>query len=140
VGRVLATLVGVLVLALLAGGMTEATLAIGHRGSINDDTKERPAHVQAAMPLPKPSSKPSSSPTPAVTPATTPAVTPTPGPTVTTNAFVHMRADKSTSSPIIANLDGGTVLQELPDSDSQWQQVMYNGTKGYVYKTYLVYQ
>jgi len=32
------------------------------------------------------------------------------------------------------------VLQELPDSDSQWQQVMYNGTKGYVYKTYLVYQ
>jgi uncharacterized protein YgiM (DUF1202 family) len=125
---------GVLVLALLAGGMTEATLAIGHRGSINDDTKERPAHSSAATSSPKATPKPSMPVTPAVTATPTPAATPTPGPTVTTNSFVHMRADKSTSSQIIANLDGGTVLQELPDSDSQWQQVMYNGTKGYVYK------
>jgi uncharacterized protein YgiM (DUF1202 family) len=120
--------------------MTEATLAIGHRGSINDDTKERPVSTAKATVTPKATPKPSAAATPVSTPTPTPAATPTPGPTVTTNAFVHMRADKSTSSAIIANLDGGTVLQELPDSDSQWQQVQYNGTKGYVYKTYLIYQ
>lgn len=137
-GRVLATLVGVLVLALLAGGMTEATLAIGHRGLIADDTKERPA--KSPTPSPKPTVHATGTPVATATPTPTATTTPIPGPTVVTNSFVHMRSDKSFNASIIANLDGGTVLQELPDSDSQWQQVMYNGQKGYVYKTYLTYR
>jgi hypothetical protein len=73
------------------------------------------------------------------TPTPTPSATPA-GSKAVTNSFVHLRADKSTSSSILANLNGGTVLQLLPDSDSQWQEVSYNGITGYVFKTYLNYQ
>jgi uncharacterized protein YgiM (DUF1202 family) len=137
VGRAIATLGGVLVLALLAGGLTEATLAIGHSGGIADDYLLRPAssHLKAAGVTPKPT--PSGS--PVASPAATPAATSVPSAQLfaTTNAFVHMRAGKTTASNIVLNLNGGSQVQLLPDSDSQWQQVQYNGVTGYIFKTYL---
>lgn len=135
-GRVTATLAGVLVLALLAGVFTEATLAVGHRGQTTDDSKARPTTAVKAVTSRTPS------PTPSAAASATPAATPTPTPalqTATTNAFVHMRADKSTTAAILFNLDGGTVVYLLPDSDAQWQQVQYNGTSGYIFKSYLAY-
>lgn len=133
--RLFAILGGVLVLALVAGGLTEATLAFGHSGGAGDDASLRPAATQ-------PTAKPTASPKPAATPAPTAAPTPSPTPAgrqATTNSFVHLRASNSTSSAILANLDGGTMLELLPYSDSAWQEVQYNGTTGYVYKSYLTY-
>ena len=140
VSRVAAILSGILVLALLAGGLTEATLAIGHSGRITDDRSLRPAQ---ATPTASPrGAKPSATPTASVKPTASPTVTPMPtpaGPTATTNSFVHLRAGKSTSTTILADLDGGTVVQLLPDSDAQWQEVRYNGLTGYIFKSYLAY-
>lgn len=137
--RVLAILGGVLVLALVAGGLTEATLAFGHSGSIGDDASLRsPAGLRTV----KPTASPKPSATVAATPAATSAPTPSPTPAgrqATTNSFVHLRASNSTSSNILANLDGGTVVQLLPYSDSLWQEVQYNGLTGYVYASYLSY-
>jgi uncharacterized protein YgiM (DUF1202 family) len=133
-GRVTAILSGILLLALLAGGLTEAALAIGHRGSLVDDVRLRPM-----VGRPRPAS-PTPSATPSPTPVPTAAATPVPAPTLpsaTTNSFVHMRAGKSTSTAILTDLDGGTVVQVLPDSDAQWQQVQYNGLTGYIFKSYL---
>jgi hypothetical protein len=122
----------------VAGGLTELTLAVGHRGGLVEDNFLRPVSAKSPKLSPRPSSSPSVTPTPS--PVATPSVTPPPtASTVTTNAFVHMRAAKSTSSAILYNLDGGTVLQLLPDSDAQWQEVGYNGAVGYVFKTYLSY-
>lgn len=134
-GRVVAILGGVLVLAFVAGGLTEATLAFGHRGGITDDTSLRP-QLKPRTPLPTP--RPTVAPTPAATPVPTPSPTPA-GHTATTNSFVHMRVSNSTSSNILANLNGGTVVQLLPYSDSSWQEVQYQGLTGYVYKSYLRY-
>jgi uncharacterized protein YgiM (DUF1202 family) len=50
-----------------------------------------------------------------------------------------MRAGKSTSTAILMDLNGGTAVQLLSDSDAQWQQVQYNGLTGYIFKTYLAY-
>jgi len=139
VGRAAAILAGVLVLALVAGGLTEATLAIGHQGVISDDTLVR-AGLRKASPKPSPTASvspkatPASTPSASVTPPSTPAL-----PTATTNSFVHLRASNSTSSAIIDNLNGGTVVRLLPYSDSQWQQVQVNGETGYVFKSYLTY-
>ena len=136
--RVLAILGGIAVLALLAGGLTEATLAFGHRGGISDDTSLRPV-MTMHMVTPSPTNKPSVTPTPVLV---TPQATPTPtssGSTAMTNSFVHLRASTSTSSAILANLDGGTTVRLLPYTDSLWQEVEYNGTAGYIYKTYLTY-
>lgn len=137
-GRVAVILGGILVLALFAGGLTEATLAIGHRGAITDDSLLRPKASGApkASPSPSASATPSATPTPTATP--TPVATPV-LPTATTNAFVHMRAGKSTSTAILADLNGGTVVQLLPDRDADWQQVQYNGLTGYIFRTYLAY-
>jgi len=136
-GRVAATFGGVLVLAVVAGGLTEGTLALGRRGSLSNDAALRPSpSPQAAVASPSPTPTPSPSPTPTATP------TPTPTPaiaTATTNSFVHLRAAKSTASAILADLNGGTVVQLLPDRDSQWQQVRYNGLTGYIFRSYLAY-
>jgi hypothetical protein len=137
-GRATVIFSGILVLALLAGGLTEATLALGHRGALSDDRSLRPdtSVVRSASPSPSASASPSATPAPAV--ASTPV--PTPGlPTATTNSFVHLRAGKSTSTAILIDLNGGTVIQLLPDVDAQWQQVQYNGLTGYIFKTYLTY-
>jgi uncharacterized protein YraI len=132
-GRAAVILSSILVLALLAGGLTEATLAIGRRGVISDDRSARPKSVVA-------SPSPSASATPSATPVPTVAATPAPAlNTATTNAFVHMRAGKSTSTAILTDLNGGVVVQLLPDSDAQWQQVDYNGIIGYIFKSYLAY-
>ena len=140
--RVVATIGGVLVLALLAGGLAEATMALGLRGSLTDDILLRPVSSgkktsAAATPTPK-ASVPTEAPVVRTTPAPTPAPTPA-APTATTSSFVHMRAGKSTSTAIIVDLNGGTVVQLLSDSDAQWQQVEYNGQTGYIFKTYLNY-
>jgi hypothetical protein len=50
-----------------------------------------------------------------------------------------LRAGMSTSTAILTDLNGGTVVQLLSDSDAQWQQVRYNGQTGYIFKTYLIY-
>ncbi|MDB5179036.1 MAG: hypothetical protein JWN01_979 [Patescibacteria group bacterium] len=136
VSRGLAIFGGILTLAVLAGGLTEATLAIGHRGGIMDDTLSRPVGHATPAPTPKPA--------PSATPASAAPATPVPtlgpssdGPTAITNSFVHMRAGKSTATAILADLDGDTRVRLLPDSDAQWQQVEYNGLVGYIFKTYL---
>ena len=134
--RTAAILGGILVLALMAGGLTEATLAIGRAGGISDDTLLRPAAAHTASPTP--TATPKATPTPVPSVAPTPSPTPS-GPVATTNSFVHMREGKSTGTTILTDLDGGTVVQILPDSDTQWQQVRYNGLTGYVFKSYLVY-
>ena len=111
-------------------------MALGGRGSLANDILMRPQ--TSATPSPVVSPKP----TPTQTPTPTPAPTPVPTamvPTATTNSFVHMRAGKSTSTAIITDLNGGTVVQLLTDSDTQWQQVRYNGFTGYVFKQYLTY-
>ncbi len=141
-GRVVATFGGVLVLALLAGGLTEATMALGHRGSLANDTLLRPRGTTvkpAATPAPTSTTVVRPSATPVATASPTLTATPVTGPTATTNSFVHLRAGKSTSTAILTDLDGGTVVQLLSDSDAQWQQVRYNGLTGYIFKTYLQY-
>jgi uncharacterized protein YgiM (DUF1202 family) len=128
---------GVLVLALLAVGLTEATLAVGHRGGIADDALLRP-HTGVMTPTPTPSATATSSPT--ATPVVAPSAMPTPAVRVaTTNSFVHMRAGKSIYTNILTDLNAGTQVQLLPDADAQWQQVQYNGLTGYIFKTYLTY-
>jgi uncharacterized protein YgiM (DUF1202 family) len=86
----------------------------------------------------------SSSPTPVPLAQSTPAPSPSPAATATlstatTNAFVHLRAANSTTAAILADLNGGTVVELLPQSDSSWQQVRYNGQVGFVYRSYLSY-
>jgi uncharacterized protein YgiM (DUF1202 family) len=133
-GRWAVILGGVLVLALLAGGLTEATLALGGQGRLADDLLLRPTVAHVATPTPTPTPSPSLSATPTPTPVATPVV-----PTAVTNSFVHLRAGKSTSTNILIDLNGGTTVQLLADSDAQWQQVKYNGLVGYIFKTYLIY-
>jgi uncharacterized protein YgiM (DUF1202 family) len=139
--RVVATIGGVLVLALIAGGLAEATIASGHRGSLANDILLRPAasSKKVAAPIPTPPTvglvvTPKPTPSQAATTTPTPAV-----PTATTSSFVHMRAGESTSTAVIVDLNGGTTVQLLPDSNSQWQQVEYSGQTGYIFKTYLIY-
>jgi hypothetical protein len=147
-GRIAAILGGVLILAVVAGGLTEATLAFGRSGGISDDTllrPLRPLHAVSSKTSPKPSATPgakpsaSPSPPPAATPATAPGPAAASGAQATTNSFVHLRASNSTSSNILANLDGGTVVKLMPYSDSLWQEVQYNGQTGYIYRSYLNY-
>ncbi|HSX02350.1 MAG TPA: SH3 domain-containing protein [Candidatus Saccharimonadia bacterium] len=130
--------VGILGLTLLAASLTELTLALGHGGSLSDDLKVRPQATPSpsTTPTPPPTTTPSPSPLPTATPTSipTPAV-----PTAVTNSFVHLRAGASTATPILADLNGGTVVTLGSYSDSQWQQVQYNGLNGYVYKSYLTY-
>ncbi len=124
----------------VAAGLTEATMAQGGFGSLANDILLRPVQSPATAkpaltkpPTPTAAPSPSATPPPSVSPAEKP------GPSATTNSFVHLRAGKSTSAAIIIDLSSGTVVQLLPDSDAQWQQVRYNGANGYIFKTYLTY-
>lgn len=139
--RAAATFGGVLVIGLLAAGLTEATLAYGGHGKLTNDALLRPATLgpsPTSTPLPTPTSSPSLKSTPATTsvPSTTPIVAIL---TATTNSFVHVRASNTTASPIITDLNAGTVVQILPIADAQWQQVRYNGQPGYIFRAYLTY-
>lgn len=139
-GRLAATLAAILVLALIAGGLTEVTLAVGHRQTTVDL-----ALAPKASGTPSPSATPHKTATPSPTPSatTTPSPTPSPsvqsGPTATTNAFVHLRQGPSTSTTILENLNGGTVIHLLSYSDSTWQEVSVDGFTGYIYRSYLTY-
>lgn len=135
--RVAATFGGVLALGLLAAALTEATVALGHTGKLANDTLLRPAATPAATPMPvtvPATVTPAPTPLPTATPVVTPIV-----PVATTNSFVRLRAGKSTSTAVLSGVDGGTVVQILPDSDAQWQQVRLNGLTGYIFKSYLAY-
>jgi hypothetical protein len=138
VKRVVFTAVGILSLTLVAAGLTELTLALGHQGKLVDSPTARPSV------LPSPSATSTPSPTPVLTPVSTPVVTPVPTPkpgtTAVTNGYVRLRAGASTSTAILAELNAGTVLILGPYRDSQWQQVTYNGINGYVFRTYLIYR
>ena len=123
---------GVLVLALIAAGLTEATVAFGSHGRLTNSTALRPA-----TPTPTPTPTPTAVPTPTPTPA--PTATPVPARTAITNGFVHMRASNTTSSAILIDLNAGTRVELLAYSDNLWQQVRYNGYVGYIWKGYLAY-
>ncbi len=131
-----ASLVGALILAIMAAGLAEVTLAVGQRGSLSNDTDSQPIAGMAS---------PSHQPTPRVTPSATPSPTPTPSPsassapTATTNAFVHLRAQPSTSSQILVSLNGDTVVQLLSGGNADWQEVEYHGLTGYIFTSYLSY-
>jgi hypothetical protein len=120
--------VGVLVITLMAAGLTELTLAHGGRLSAIDGVAPAPSHTPTPTPTPSPSA----------TATPTPSATPTPR-TAVTNGFVHLRAAASTSSAIVANLDGGTTVQLGSYVDSQWQGVVVNGQSGYIFRSYLNY-
>lgn len=135
--RTLLILSGVLVLALLAGGLTEVALAIGHRSLIVDDAPSRKTN-------PSPKATPKTTPSPTPSAVATPVVTPTPVatpvvPTATTNGFVRLRTGASTSTPVLAELNGGTVVILGTYQDAQWQEVTVNGVHGYIYRSYLAY-
>lgn len=114
-------------------GLTEATLAWGQRARVSDGI---------APTTPTPKATPTPTPTPNPTVAATPVVTPVPTPvvrTAITNGFVHLRSGASTATPIVENLNGGTVVVLGQYADSQWQQVSVDGVAGYLFKAYLNY-
>ncbi len=129
--RVVYIAIGILVLALAATGLAETTLALG-KAHLGDDQNARPAAT--VTPTPTATATPTATPKPIITPAPTPAAK-----TATTTSFVRLRAGASTSSAILAELNGGTVVTLGTYSDSLWQQVRYNGLSGYIYKSYLRY-
>jgi uncharacterized protein YgiM (DUF1202 family) len=59
--------------------------------------------------------------------------------TATTKSFVRFRAARSTSSAVLAELQGGTVVTLGDYADTKWQQATYNGQTGYIAKVYLQY-
>jgi uncharacterized protein YgiM (DUF1202 family) len=140
VSRGVAILGGVLVLALLAAGLTQVALAFGQLQSTADDLLLRPKSERVTTsPSPSSSATPTLTPRPA-TPAPTATPTPTPvAPSAVTNSFVRMRASNTTASAVLFELQGGTRVTLLPVSDAQWQKVQYNGKVGYIFKAYLTY-
>lgn len=120
--------IAVVSIVLLAAGMALATTYLP-KLPISTKTAETPT-----QPEPTP---PASAPTP--TPTPTPAPAPAPVVTAVTNSFVRLRAAKSTSSAILAELQGGTTVTLLDEVDELWQQVKYNDITGYIYKSYLTY-
>jgi hypothetical protein len=140
VSRWLAIMGGVLILALLAGGLTEVALAFGRMNSTADDVLVRPMDQRSVAPTPTPTPTPTPAPPSTPTPTLTLTPTPTPaGPTAVTNGFVRLRASNTTASAVLAELNGGTRVQLLPVSDSQWQKVQYGNLVGYIFKAYLRY-
>lgn len=97
-----------------------------------------PAPAKVSVEPPKPAPAPLAQPEP-TPPAPAPAPAAPAAKTATTISFVHLRSGKSTSTPIIQDLDGGTVVTLRNDSDPTWQGVTVNGRDGYIYKTYLQY-
>ena len=125
-----------MVLSLASFGLAEATMVLGHRSVVTDDRSVRPSTQTkiSASPSPSPSATPTATPAPSPTPLATPAAA-----TATTISFVHMRTGASTATPIVVDLNGGSVVTLGAYSDAQWQQVSYNGQSGYVFKAYLRY-
>jgi hypothetical protein len=132
VTRTLATVFGITVLALLASGLTEASLALGSRQTISPEPMQKIAVVSPKVIT---TVKP---PPAALVPA--PAVPATPAQlSATVNGFVHLRSAATTSSPILVDLNAGNVVQYTAVDSGLWQAVTYQGQSGYVYKSYLNY-
>jgi uncharacterized protein YgiM (DUF1202 family) len=107
---------------------------------------KKPVSTQTTPAETKKTDTATTTPAPVMTPpAAAPAPVATPAPaapavkTTTTVSFVHMRQGKSTSTPILFDLDAGTTVILRDDSDSIWQGVTYQGKNGYIYKSYLQY-
>lgn len=128
--------VGILSLALTATGLTEATMVLNHRHDLTNDQSVRPSASPTPSATPTPTATPA--PTAVPTPTATPAVAPAAG-TATTVSFVRLRAGASTTTAVLAELDGGVTLTLGSYRDSQWQQVIYNGQTGYIFLSYLRY-
>ena len=84
---------------------------------------------------------PSPSASPAVlgdqaTPTPTPSATPVAS-TTTTKAFVYLHSSPSQSSSILAQLQAGTTVTLVASANDKYEQVVYNGTTGYIAKSYL---
>ena len=130
--RILSIILGITTLAIVATGFTEASMAL----SQHQTTSPEPTTKQTTVVTPKA--------TTTVTPATTPTVAPaapvTPVlPTATVNGFVHIRASATTSSVIITDLNAGDVVSYASVDSGLWQAVTFQGTSGYIYKSYLNY-
>ncbi len=93
--------------------------------------------ARTPAPAPTPSSTPMATPVPPPEPIATP--TPATQRTAITNGFVHMRAEKSTSSAIVVDLQAGTTVVLHNDETSLWQAVSFGSYNGYVWKSYLTY-
>lgn len=136
--RLLSIVFGILVLAAMASGLTEAALVIGRPQAIlvepTPPVAPKPVTPAPVTPVPV-------VPAPAVVAAPTPPPPPVAAtqPTATINGYVHMRADRSTASAIIADLYAGYSVNYPQVDAGLWQFVTYRGQNGYVYKTYLNY-
>lgn len=123
-------ILGALVILAIAAGLSFAALAkpsLGWKSAVVEQT---------ATPEPTPVETPA----PVVVPEPIPEPTPAPvEATATTKSFVRLREGPSTSTDILAELQGGTVVTLLADQNSLWQQVRYGNLVGYIYKSYLTY-
>lgn len=138
--RFVYTLIGILALALLATGLTQATLAMGRNRTADDSALSTPAPKPSPSPTVSaaPAAAVTLSPTPTPTPAATPATTPV-ARTAKVVSYVRMRQGPSTATAILAELQAGYVVTLGAYSDAQWQEATYNGVHGYIYKAYLSY-
>lgn len=128
--KVQSAIPGVLVIVGLA-----AALTYGMSVAVAEATKPKPVVKKTVVVEEKPVvEKKVATPAPAVTTPVVPAAK-----TATTKSFVRFRAGRSTSTAVLAELDGGTVVTLGSYSDSLWQQATYNGQTGYIYKRYLNY-
>lgn len=131
--RVALSIIGGLLLVVAAVGLTEVTLAVGHRSATTDESV-----VSKATPTPSAIPTPTPTPSPSATPVATP--TPVPAaPTAITTEQVRLRAAATVASAQLAWIDGGTVVTLGAYSDASWQQVTVNGLQGYINRAYLRY-
>lgn len=148
--RAALTAIGLLVIGVLAAGLTETALALNQRGFIAEvapAVKSGPTPTSArpgVTATPQLTATPVPPAVPNVTPTPVPTPLPTPVPTVVvpgavTNSFVHLRAGASTATPILTDLQAGTRVVLGSYRDSQWQEVTVNGYHGYVFRAYLQY-
>ncbi len=118
-------IVGGLIILALAAGLSLVALA---RPSLSWPKEEAPAPVVATP-----------EPAPVVETPVAPVVEAPAAKTATTVSFVRLRAGKSTTTDVLAELQAGTTVTLLADETSLWQQVQYGNIKGYIYKSYLKY-
>jgi len=118
---------GVLLIIVAAAGLTYGAVL-----AVDKLTKPKPVKVQTKTVVVKEEPK-------VEAPAPAPVVEAPAARTATTKSFVRFRAGRSTSSAVLAELDGGTVVTLGDYVDTKWQQVTYNGQTGYVAKVYLSY-
>ena len=122
-----ANIIGIVFLTAFSAGIAEIALAARHQTAVAPTS-------QAVVHSPTPS--------PSVLPSPTPTATPTPilsYPKAVTNGFVHLRAQPTTSSAILVNLQAGSVVELTGAAQGSWQPVFYQGTTGYIYTSYLNY-